>query len=90
MKDDRLFAVVNIEIIGNRMLAENKAVLKSLHADTAERLMIALIGRRNQPSAITGIRLKLFLLRVATDVARQAKVAMFNDEPTGIFEVGSR
>ena len=73
---ETVFAVVNIEIIGNHVLAEYKAVLESLNGDVAENVIVILISRGHKSDCVAGILLQFLFEQRITDAFIEAKLAI--------------
>ena len=72
----RVFAVVNVKIIGDHVLSENEAVLKSLSPAVSNYDVIVLVSRSNKSRCVARVFEKLFSVERITDLLVKAEVTV--------------
>ena len=87
VEGDALLAVVDVEVVGDHVLAEHEAVAEALRGDVVQNVVVVLVVRHDQPRDVAGI-VEQFLFEFGVpDVLGQAELRVLDVRARHVAEV---
>ena len=84
---ETVFAVVNVKVVGDHVLAEHEAVLEALSGDVAENVIVILIARGHKSHSVAGILQQFLFEQRITDAFIEAKLAIADPYAGNILQI---
>ena len=78
VESDALFAVMNVQIVGHHMLAQNKSVPEALSRHIAQHIIVVLVTGGNKACSVTGIGLQFLAQKGVSNLFIQAELRVRN------------
>ena len=87
MEDNALLTVVNVKVIGNDVLTENKAVFEALNGTVSYNYVVILVTRCDKTCGVAGVFKKLLAVKGVTYLLVKAELTVAHPNARYVLQV---